>query len=343
MDKRRSQSFIELGKTEINRLKPLYHSIPKDPMLYGVIEGIRPGRIFVDRILDPSVAFIWTNMEYAYLIGDSVAVSAEVIEIVEKTILPSLDQDGLDFLTIFPFGVSPADVQAWFPKRKPVSFGVNSYSFDREKFEKLRYETNSLPSDFALVKLDGRTLAQEVCQGILEDILFCWESLERFESFGRGYCIQSQADRVATACYAIGYGANAYHINIWTHPEYRRKGLARQAGIAFLTESIQENRTIYWINDAPNIASRRLAESLGFSYSGDLATVDIPVHPYHFHLTLAEHFHHYLGLYRQAGELYDIAFSIQAGDSEAYRHAASVWREAGDLMKEEIYLQKAVA
>jgi hypothetical protein len=38
-------------------------------------------------------------------------------------------------------------------------------------------------------------------------------------------------------------------------------------------------------------------------YAGDLATVDIPVHPHQFHLNLADHFTNYLGLYRQAGDL----------------------------------------
>jgi RimJ/RimL family protein N-acetyltransferase len=312
-------------------------------MLHGVIEGNRTGRIFVNHISDPSVALIWTNMEYAFLIGNYASVRSEMVEIIEQEILPSLDKDGLSFLSIFPDEISPADVQAWFPQRKPVSFGVNSYIFKPEKFEIVRAQANPLPPDFELIKLDGQTLGREVCQGIRDDILFCWKSLEHFERLGLGYCIQSKQHGIVCACYTIGYGAKAYQINIWTHREHRRKGLARNATIAFLIESLQEGKTIYWINDAPNIASRRLAESLGFVYAGDLATVDIPVHPYQFHLSLAEHFRNYLGLPQQAGELYDIAFSIQAGTSETYRKAALVWHEAGDLTKEEYYHQKAAA
>lgn len=333
--------LVELGKAEFNRLLPLLDSIPRDPMMYGVIEGHRLGRIFVDRAPDPSRALIWTNMEYAYLIGDFSGASAEVVQIVERTILPTLDEVGLGFVTIFPYGVSPSDLQAWFPARRPVSFGVNSYTFERDMFETLRGQAKTLPLDFVQVKLDSRTLDQEAYQGIRDDILFCWESLERFDELGLGYSVQSQQQGVVSVCYAIGYGAEAYHIDIWTHPEQRRKGFARSAAIAFLSESLQEGRTIYWINDAPNIASRRLAESLGFVYAGDLATVDIPVHPHQFHLSLAGHFADNLGLYRQAGELYDTAFSIQAGNPEDYRKAEFVWRRAGDLAKAEMYHQKA--
>lgn len=335
--------ITELGKAKFENILPLLDSTPRDPMLHGVIEGNQTGRVFVNCISDPSVAFIWTNMEYAYLIGDAASVSSEIVEIIEQTILPSLDKDGLGFLSIFPDGISPVDVQAWFPHRKPVSFGVNSYVFEREKFELQKTQTKPLPPDFVLVKLDGHTLEREISQSIREDILFCWESLERFDDLGLGYCIQSKQHGVVSACYAIGYGARAYHINIWTHPNHQRKGLARNAATAFLTESLQEGRTIFWINDTPNIASRHLAESLGFVYAGDLETVDIPVHPYRFHLGLAEHFSNYLGLYQQAGELYDTAFSIQTGTSQAYLKAALVWDEAGDHAKADEYRQKAAA
>jgi GNAT superfamily N-acetyltransferase len=335
--------FGELGKAEFDHLLPLLQAVPRDPMLYMVLEGHRPGRIFVDRTSNPSVALIWTGMEYAYLIGEPAGHSAEVVQIVEELILPVLEEAGLDFITIFARGVSPAAVQTWFPKRRPVSFGVNSFTFERDRFEGLRLQARPLPPGYERVRLDRHTLDQAACQGIQQDILFCWESLERFEALGLGYSISSPQGEVASACYAIAYGAEAFHIDIWTHQDHRRKGLARQAAIAFLDEGLQENRTIYWINDAPNIASRRLAESVGFVYAGDLATVDVPVHPHLFHLNLAEHFASYLGLYRQAGELYDQAFAVQAGNSEAYHQAALVWRQAGDPAKAEMYRQKAAA
>lgn len=100
-------------------------------------------------------------------------------------------------------------------------------------------------------------------------------------------------------------------------------------------------RTIYWINDAPNVASRRLSESLGFVYDGDLHPVDIPEHPYRFHLGLAKHFCQYLESYEQAGQLYDVAFRIRDGDADAYRQAARAWEMAGNPAKAQQYLMQA--
>jgi RimJ/RimL family protein N-acetyltransferase len=333
--------FSELGKADFGYLRPLLRSVPRDPMLHMVLEGNRQGRVFVDGASSPDVALIWTGMEYAYLIGEAVGYRAEVVHVVERVILPALEKAGLGFVTVFPNGVSPVAVQAWFPERQPVSFGVNSFTFKLERYERLRLHARPLPPGCERVRLDRHILDQAPWQDIQQDILFCWESLERFEVLGLGYGISSPQGEVLSACYAIAYGAEAFHINIWTHPDHRRRGLARQATIAFLEQSLQKGRTIYWINDAPNIASRRLAESVGFVYVRDLATVDIPVHPHHFHLSLAEHFANYLGLYRQAGELYDQAFAIQAGTSEAYHQAALVWRQAGDPTKAEMYRQKA--
>ena len=103
--------ITELEKSEYKYILPLLESLPRDPMLHGVMEGNRSGHIFANRISDPSVALIWNNMEYAYLIGNSASVSSEMVEIIEQKILPSLDKDGLSFLSIFPDGISPADVQ----------------------------------------------------------------------------------------------------------------------------------------------------------------------------------------------------------------------------------------
>jgi len=332
--------FSEIEKPDYKNLLPLLHSVPRDPMLYMLIEGYRPGRIFVDNSSRPSVALIWSRMEYAYLVGDSSAMRDNIVGVVENIIMPVLNEIGLDFVTIFPFDTSPTEIQGWFPKRRPVSFGVNAFTFEKDRFNVKRTKAKTLPPGYNLTRLDVDTLNQNPYQGILEDILFCWDSLDRFYEIGLGYSIENEENRVVSACYAIGYGANAYHIDIWTHQEHRLKGLARNTAIAFLDECLQVDRTIYWINDAPNVASRCLAESLGFLYTGDLATVDIPVHPYHFHLSLAEHFIDYLGLYRGAGELYDMAFDIQEGNSVDYRKAAQVWRQVGDEEKAKKYEQK---
>ena len=73
-------------------------------------------------------------MEYVYLIGEYAGAGADVVQVVEKKILPALDEDGLEFISILPYGVPPAEVQSWFLKRQSVSFGVNAFTFERNRF-----------------------------------------------------------------------------------------------------------------------------------------------------------------------------------------------------------------
>jgi len=51
--------FSELSTARFDHLLPLVRSVPQDPMLHMVLEGNRPGQIFVDRPANPSVALIW--------------------------------------------------------------------------------------------------------------------------------------------------------------------------------------------------------------------------------------------------------------------------------------------
>jgi hypothetical protein len=146
--------FSELGKAELGNLGPLLRSVPRDPMLDMVLEGNRQGRIFADRPSSPGAALIWTGMEYAYLIGEPAGHRAEVVHVVEQVILPTLEKAGLDFVTIFPHGASPAAVQAWFPERQPVSFGVNSFTFELDRYERLCLGAEPLPPGYGRVRDD---------------------------------------------------------------------------------------------------------------------------------------------------------------------------------------------
>jgi hypothetical protein len=94
-----------------------------------LLEGNRPGRTFVDSAGNPSVALIWAGMEYAYLVEESARHGGALVQVVDEVILPILEEAGSEFVTIFPHGISPAAVQVWFARRRPVSFGVNSFSF----------------------------------------------------------------------------------------------------------------------------------------------------------------------------------------------------------------------
>jgi hypothetical protein len=88
------------------------------------------------------------------LIGDIAGFRSDFVQIIEGLVLPSLEASGLEFVTIFPHGPSRVEVQSWFLERRPVSFGVNTYTFDQYMFEGLADQAKELPSDYELIKLN---------------------------------------------------------------------------------------------------------------------------------------------------------------------------------------------
>jgi RimJ/RimL family protein N-acetyltransferase len=336
--------YYEIERSEFGKVAWLYKEYPKDPMMYSILEENQAGRVFVDHPYHPTAALIWTGMEYAYLSpqGESATFLRTLKKLITEVILLAVDQAGLGFVSVLNRG--EADRQALikvFKDRKPVSYGINTYAFDPEMFWTVKADQRVLPTEFLLLKLDQMLLNQPNHEFIREDIVFCWESLNRYLELGLGYSIQHQG-KVVSSCYAIAYGADAYHINIQTNPEHRQSGLAKHAAMAFLDSAFSDGKTVYWINDTPNIASRKLAQSLGFVYRGDIYPVDIPAQPYNFHLGLAHHFYTYLERYDQAVELYENAFSFQAGDENAYINAAKAWAMAGHQNEALDYLRLAV-
>ena len=134
-----------------------------------------------------------------------------------------------------------------------------------------------------------------------------------------------EGKKAVSACYAIAYGSNGYHLNVWTLPEYRQRGFGIRTGHYFTARSLEKGITPYWLNDLPNFASKKLAEKIGFDYTGDLYPVDIPVHPGPFHIGLARHFQHTLKDPREAVRLYETGFEFLDGNAAQHLDAARAY------------------
>lgn len=334
----------ELKESQFDKLSPLLEGYPQDPMLYAVLEGHRKGQIFVDNSEGPTRVFVWTGMEYAYLLGD--ISNAEHLhmfkELIETRIIPELEATGQNFVSVFPFYSTPSDrLIETFEYRGAVGYGVNIYRFDEEKFQSQQHKIEPMPDKYSLLVVDRSSLELPALASIRDDIEFCWDSTSHFLELGLGVCVIYQEQPVS-ACYAIGFGANAYHVTAWTHPDHRRKGLGKHAVMAFLQNALTRGKSVYWLNDLPNLASRKLAESVGFVHTTDLYPVDIPVHPGQFHLGLAEHFANYFGEYTQAGELYEKAFRFTNGDKGSRLQAARTWLRADQPEKAIVHLRTII-
>ncbi len=329
---------------EFTKIRPLLDKCLPDPMLYTVIEGNQPGRVFVDDREEPGCAYIWPRTEYSYIVGGSSSLDfyQSIHDLIEMEILPVMERNGMGFISIIPFTEAHREIfLELFNDRHPLSLGVNTFSFDEERFQNSHLTDYSLQDSFTLGMVDRGVLDLPVNEHIKEDIRYCWGSIGRFLELGMGTCIL-EGGKVASCCYALAYGAGSYHVNIWTAREYRRRGFAKIVCAAFIDRCLTEGKALYWLCDRDNLASRCLAESLGYEYQGDLYPVDVPCNPFEFYLGLGEHFLYTLQCYDQASQLYETAFTLGDADKDAFYRAAIALARAGYREKALVRLEEAI-
>jgi RimJ/RimL family protein N-acetyltransferase len=339
----------ELDRHQFQMVMPIFDEYFPDPMLYAVLEGRRNGRVFADDALHPTRAFVWAEGESTYLTSQTLADDESDTEFLAafrrlllEEIIPQARDMGLHFLSLFSFpDTYPQKLEQIFAEQLPLRTPLNTFAFDETTFRQRYSAPVSLPEGFTLKKLDREILGQSGCEDLAEEIAFHWGSLDAFSDKGVGYCVLRDGG-VISWCYVQAFGHKAQTIDIWTNPDFQGKGLGTAVGSAVIHHCLGQGYAPFWICDDGNQPSRRLAERLGFLYEGDIFLVDIPFDPYDFYRSLALHFFFPQGMYRQAAEAYDTAFSVHDGAAEDYVNAAVGWAEAGDAERALDRIQEAI-
>ena len=335
----------ELKRDEFQRVLPLFQGYLQDPMMHAVIEGKLRGRIWVDHATHPAAAIVWTGTECAYLAGGekSSGFKQALQQLVLETIMPAAQGAGCQYLSLFSFPESyAAELEALLSAHLPLKTPLSTFAFDEAKFHKRYRALGENPgTTHALRPVGAEELATPQNAYLAENIVAYWGTVERFLSEGCGYCVLD-AGSLVSWCYVQAYGRGAQTLDIWTAASHRRQGLGTRVGAAVIERSLAEGYKPFWICDKANVASRKLAERLGFHYAGDTELVDIPFEPYGFYASLAQHFFLPNGEHRQAAEAYERAFGVRPGEAEDYYHAARAWALAGEEDRAQEYVQKAI-
>ncbi|NIV33567.1 MAG: GNAT family N-acetyltransferase [Anaerolineae bacterium] len=335
----------ELERGQFEKALPLFVGYLQDPMMHAVIEGRLRGRVFVDNTTSPVAAFVWTGTECAYLAGgkESSRFRQALYELVVEEIIPSAQASDREYLSLFSFPESyAAELERLFGPHLPLKTPLSTFAFDEDTFYRRRREPGgSLGSALELKRIGSAELADPQNAYLSGEIETYWDTTERFEDEGCGYCALD-GDSLVGWCYVQAYGHGSQTIDIWTAPSHRRRGLGTLVGAAVIERSLAEGYKPFWICDKANMPSRKLAERLGFHHTGDIDLVDIPFEPYGFYLSLAKRFFLPQGDHRQAAEAFERAFRVQQGEAKDYYHAAVAWALAGEKDRALVYLQKAI-
>ena len=133
----------------------------------------------------------------------------------------------------------------------------NPAAFDREKLQKMALP----PSGFEIRRADEKLYRQCLSLPWGNDVVSAYQDYDDFLAHGSAV-FALEGDRIVAGCGAYAHADGQWEIEIDTHPDYRRRGLAAACGAAFLLLCMEKGITPHW--DAMTPISLSLAKKLGF-------------------------------------------------------------------------------
>jgi len=243
--------LIELDSGNRTSLRRLFDGYP---CLHGsvaaIIEG-GMGSVFADAREEPCVSL--AVLDFHFLAGDPLHANAPLL-----------------FKLLQPGNVVIAPTPAWrhlitatYPNALTV---YRREAFHAEQFDidRLRRFCQALPVGFELRRVRPEEVAQ-FATDLGRSLIYNFRSHEEFITRGVGMGILHQG-RFVSGVSSAAVGGGKFEIEIQTHPQFRRRGLARAVASALILYGLEHGIKPCW--DAANEPSAALARQLGFHSTG---------------------------------------------------------------------------
>lgn len=243
-------------KVDINsrkRLLPMFENM-NDTMILSCLQG-HMGNAWTNDLEKPTVAQILVGV-FGFYAGDANTKAAEEL-------LNNLPENS--------FVVVSTD--EWKKRIETIHEGhikkFQRYAFKKDlkylNLNKIQSFLLKIPEGYELKKVDSAIAHASSFHQLSEDFTSQFKSIEDYLDKGIGYCIMHKGQVV---CGASSYSVydDGIEIEIDTHPDYRRKGLATVAASALILDCLHRGKYPSW--DAANLNSVALAEKLGYIVEG---------------------------------------------------------------------------
>jgi GNAT superfamily N-acetyltransferase len=339
-----AQNLQLLSPASYQRVIPLFEGYIRDPLMYATLEGQRGGKVFVDDPGFPTTAVVWTETECLYVAcqAEDKTTLANLQQVIESQLLSEAVDLDMDFVSIFTYPPSLArKLERQFSAHHPLRTPIDTFQFNQQLYQDARPNLLKVPDGMVLRRLDRELLEDTENETLLDAVLHYWGTLEAFLANSAGYALQDDG-RLVSWLYVQAYGAGGQAPDAWTDPDYRGRGLGSLVGAQWIEDCLARGDQPFWINDEANLASRRLAERLGFEFVQNLDLVDVPFYPFQFYRGMARHFFLINDKYRSAAEAFERAFKLGEADPSDYYLAAASWMQAGEPERAMQNLRRAV-
>jgi RimJ/RimL family protein N-acetyltransferase len=325
--------FRELTPDQFARVRPLFASFEYSLSLQAAIEGVNPGRIFVDDAARPRTGMALTVEGYL-LAGEH--DDPEILEALRQFLRDSIFTgkvyvNGADSLSL---AVHPETWEARLPQLIPAYEALKLPRYHYLCRQVALDWRSSLPKGYTMRRIDRELLADPdlaLSEDLdEEEIEAYWGSVAHFLERGIGFCVLHGAEEVSH-CTADCAAGTQIDVGVYSARAHRRKGLAAAVVAATVEHCLSHGaRQVGWHCNVENTGSWKTAERVGFERNREYIY-------YYYAYDMVEHWlelgWHRLqdGNYASAAYYYEQALAARDDHPEVYYHGAALaWAHLGE-------------
>ncbi len=257
----------ELPFDEYCLVKPFFEGPEFDLLLSAILEGNSIAKVWVDDKSEPESVFLWdkTNNVFYLAGGESnVQFNRELRVLTGRKIVPELK------LRRRPHFRLRLTSELW-GKTLPSIFvdaeltlGYHIFYTHQKSVE--QDWRSRIPEGLRFRQIDEHFLHEEPYENrefVLDEVQQMWPTVDRFVKFGFGFSLVTE-EQVVCWCTSEYMSKYKCGIGIETMHDYQNRGLATSVASAFVEHCEAKGIEPHWECSAENLASRRVAEKVGF-------------------------------------------------------------------------------
>jgi GNAT superfamily N-acetyltransferase len=319
--------IVELEPRDYEQARPLFARWRPYLVIFAVIDGHCPGKIYVDQRDHPRAALLWDHAEGEfYLAGytHNEGFNRALNDCIRHQIRPYA-QAHLPHLSEYTLYCDP---DVWGPQLDVVLAGMDPMPHRRKLYalKALRRDGRAcLPDGFTMARIDEQILGSEL-RGIdvmREWVLGPWRSAADLARSEIGFCLIHGDELVSWCvseytCEPVPGEGRACQVGIYTREGYRRRGFATLVASATVERCLAEGiERIGWHCWGRNVASAATAERVGFELAVDRPVYNGCFNPFD-NLMLQAYYHSQAGRMPAAVTRWEKAFEMwEARDPDA--------------------------
>ncbi|NSW52593.1 MAG: GNAT family N-acetyltransferase [Anaerolineae bacterium] len=234
----------ELHPFKLQLALPLFAEIPHSvPIVFALLEGNAPGRVFVDDPARPALALLSVDGAFCYLhgTGNPPILPQKLEPLLFETLLPhNPDRE----VALFTFD------ENWFQAAASLLAGRNMLTIGRKVFRFQPARFRSLPDWRGALPVDCR----------MEEII---EPDAHGQPQWQGVRL-CRGENILGECRAVFAGRGEVEIDIHTAPQWQGRGYATLTASAFIEICLAQGLLPNWSCWPEREASIAIAKKLGF-------------------------------------------------------------------------------